>query len=320
VSHSERADQLHDEIPSEAAERLGRSPQSVRLMAASGDLDAVKRGNGWWLDARSVERRRREQPGRGRPLSPAMAWSVLLLASGAPELAGRVAGEAHQPSRGRRWLRDHPLREHFARLRARAVRESFDGHPAEIGRILGRGDVMATGVSVADLIGLHGGANSVEFYAPASARAALIDEHALDEGHGPVLARWVPDELWPVVAAPRAPRAAALLDLLENDDPRARREAARAFQAMTRIELPADPPGPWNAVAELVELLPADWVLIGGLMVQLHAWERGVTDVRATVDADVLAPDGIKPPATLDGSLKAVGAPGGSQALARAER
>ena len=133
---------------------------------------------------------------------------------------------------------------------------------------------------------------------------------------------------------------------------------------MSGIELPGDPPGPWNAVAELVELLPADWVLIGGLMVQLHAWEHGVTDVRATIDVDVLgqarpqralqaidaalvkagfqtappdmdgyahryvrdglivdvlAPDGIKPPATLDGSLKAVGVPGGSQALARAE-
>jgi hypothetical protein len=57
---------------------------------------------------------------------------------------------------------------------------------------------------------------------------------------------------------------------------------------MSGIELPAHPPGPWNAVAELVELLPADWVLIGGLMVQLHAWEHGVTDVRATIDVDVL--------------------------------
>jgi hypothetical protein len=133
---------------------------------------------------------------------------------------------------------------------------------------------------------------------------------------------------------------------------------------MSEIELPADLPGPWEAVGELVELLPADWVLIGGLMVQLHAWEGGMTDVRATVDVDVLgearpqralqaidaalvragfkpsppdfdgyahryvrdelivdvlAPDGIRPPATLDGSLKAVGVPGGSQALARAE-
>jgi hypothetical protein len=105
-------------------------------------------------------------------------------------------------------------------------------------------------------------------------------------------------------------------------------------------------------------------VLIGGLMVQIHAWQRGMSDVRATMDVDVLgqarpqgalpeidaalrragfeavapdldgyahryvrdglivdvlAPDGMNPPPTLDGSLKAVGVPGGSQALARAE-
>jgi hypothetical protein len=101
-------------------------------------------------------------------------------------------------------------------------------------------------------------------------------------------------------------------------------------------------------------------VLIGGLMV--HAWERGMTDVRATLDVDVLgqarpqhalraidaalmsagfdatpdhdgyahryvrddlvdvlAPDGMNPPPTLDGTVKALGVPGGSQALARAE-
>jgi hypothetical protein len=213
----------------EAADRLGRSPEAVRLMAASGELAAVKRGQAWWLDARAVERRRREPIGSGRPLSSAMAWSVLLLASAEPELACQAAGEAHQPSRARRWLRDHPLPEHFPRLRARAAREYFDGHPAEISRILERDDVMASGISVAERIGLHGGADSIEFYAPASARAAIIDEHALEEGYGPVLARWVPDELWPVIRASEAPRAAALVDLLENDDPRARREAASAL-------------------------------------------------------------------------------------------
>jgi hypothetical protein len=133
---------------------------------------------------------------------------------------------------------------------------------------------------------------------------------------------------------------------------------------MSEIELPPGAPGPWAAVGELVDLLPPDWVLIGGLMVQIHAWERGMTDVRATIDVDVLgqarpqgalpqidgalrgagfqavapdldgyahryvrdglivdvlAPDGMNPPPTLDGSSKAVGVPGGSQALARAE-
>lgn len=44
----------------------------------------------------------------------------------------------------------------------------------------------------------------------------------------------------------------------------------------------------WSSVGDLVALLPADWVLIGGLMVQLHALESGAAEVRATTDVDVL--------------------------------
>jgi hypothetical protein len=120
----------------------------------------------------------------------------------------------------------------------------------------------------------------------------------------------------------------------------------------------------WRAVAELTERLPSGWVLIGGLMVQLHAIEHGIIDVRPTKDidllgqarprgtlpaidatlrkdgfdlhepdldgygyryerdgiiVDVLAPDGIKPPPALAGGVTAVGVPGGTQALDRAE-
>jgi len=57
-----------------------------------------------------------------------------------------------------------------------------------------------------------------------------VEEHALEHGDGPVLMRWVRDELWPVVAAEIAPRAAVLVDLLEHDDPRARREAERELR------------------------------------------------------------------------------------------
>jgi hypothetical protein len=119
----------------------------------------------------------------------------------------------------------------------------------------------------------------------------------------------------------------------------------------------------WQALADLVETLPPDWVLIGGLMVQLHAFEHGVVQVRVTGDIDVLgearpqrtlrlidqaleeagfdsgvpdpdgyahrykrgdlivdvmAPDGTGRPPSI-GSRKAVGVPGGSQALRRSE-
>jgi hypothetical protein len=60
---------------------------------------------------------------------------------------------------------------------------------------------------------------------------------------------------------------------------------------MTEIDL--QPPDDesrrlWGNVADLVDLLQAEWVLIGGLMVQLHAFELGAENVRATMDIDVL--------------------------------
>lgn len=136
---------------------------------------------------------------------------------------------------------------------------------------------------------------------------------------------------------------------------------------MTRIDIDLEDEETlrlWTALGELGERLPGEWTLIGGLMVQLHAVEHGITDVRATIDidilgqarpqgalsaidtalqqegfeligpdlddyahryrrnglvVDVLAPDGIKPPARLGAGRKAVGVPGGSQALSRSE-
>jgi hypothetical protein len=120
----------------------------------------------------------------------------------------------------------------------------------------------------------------------------------------------------------------------------------------------------WAAVGDLVDGLPGQWVLIGGLMVQLHTLEHGVTAVRPTRDIDVLgqarpqgaltaidralrdrgfepvfpdldgyahryerdrvvvdllAPEGIEPPPRIGAGGKAIGVPGGSQALARSE-
>jgi hypothetical protein len=120
----------------------------------------------------------------------------------------------------------------------------------------------------------------------------------------------------------------------------------------------------WNQVGELADALPDGWVLVGGLMVQLHAFEHGVTAVRVTRDidllgqartpgklqaldqslreaafelsgldldgygyryerdgmiVDLLAPDGMRNPPAVSPGIKAIGVPGGSQALTRAE-
>jgi excisionase family DNA binding protein len=212
----------------EAADRLGLSEQAIRQMAASGRLDGLKRSGRWWLDARAVERERRHRAGPGRPLSPAMAWSVLLAASGEP--SAPLARHENHPARVRRWLAGHRLPDEAGRLRARARRERFDAHPSELARVLARDDVMKTGISAGELVGLHGGDDEAEGYAPLSHRERMIAEHALVPGDGPLLVRWVDDELWPVVGADIAPRVAVLVDLVEHDDPRARREAARALE------------------------------------------------------------------------------------------
>lgn len=77
---------------------------------------------------------------------------------------------------------------------------------------------------------------------------------------------------------------------------------------MTEIELvPPDDESArlWHGVSELAEMLPASWVLVGGLMVQIHAIEHGIENVRATTDVDVLGqarPQG--PLAAIDKALR----------------
>lgn len=216
----------------DAARRLGLSPAAVRQHIAGGRLAAVKRGRDWWVDARAVERMRRQPARSGRPLSAPTAWAVLLLASGDEAAADRVLRHPRYRSRARAWLREQSLVEDARRLRARASVEEFDVHPSELRRVAERSDVMLTGVSAGGLVGVAGRPSGVEVYAPAGRREALVGEHALAPGHGPIRVRWVPDEIWGVLRADeerRAPRAAVLLDLLESDEPRARREAARAL-------------------------------------------------------------------------------------------
>lgn len=217
----------------EAAVRLGISPAATRQRIASGRLPAIKRGRSWWLDERSVQRHVRQPAVPGRPLSPRMAWAIILLASDEAERAKALASRDRYPSRMRAWLRSHQLSEHGQQLGSRAEAEDFDGHPSELERVLGRSDTLATGVSASDIVGLVGKGPGVEAYAPAGHRAAILREHALAPViGGPLKIRWVPDELWPHLHGDddrRAPRAAILLDLLESDNPRARRESARAL-------------------------------------------------------------------------------------------
>jgi hypothetical protein len=80
---------------------------------------------------------------------------------------------------------------------------------------------------------------------------------------------------------------------------------------MTRVEIDVDDAETlalWEAVGELVARLPGDWVLIGGLMVQLHALQHGDREVRVTVDIDVLGQ--ARPPGALQAIDEALRADG----------
>jgi hypothetical protein len=88
---------------------------------------------------------------------------------------------------------------------------------------------MRTGISAAAEVGLHGGQDEIELYASDDRRELIVAEHGLQARQGSVLMRWVPADIWQHVHGDVAPRVAVLLDLLEHDDPRARREARDAL-------------------------------------------------------------------------------------------
>jgi hypothetical protein len=148
-----------------------------------------------------------------------MAWGILLLASGDNDAAARAVHNA------RYWSR---LQVCLAAIRSPSTRAACVPAPTPRSstptrrnwrRILDRADVLATGISEADAVGLVGGGSAVEVSAPAARRDVLVREHGLESGHGPVRIRWVRDEIWPLLDREhdgRAPRAAVLVDLLET--------------------------------------------------------------------------------------------------------
>jgi hypothetical protein len=60
---------------------------------------------------------------------------------------------------------------------------------------------------------------------------------------------------------------------------------------MKRVDIPPLTGGQresWRGLLEIASALPKGWTLIGGQLVQLHCWEKGVTPLRVTTDADAV--------------------------------
>lgn len=214
----------------EAAAELGVSPRRVRQMLADGVLGGEHVGRAWVIDARQmrqVESRRAEV---GRPWSPMSAWAVLALADGEePDLSPVARSRARKRlAQGLDCVAD--------RLRSRADRRWFYAHPGVLDRLGESSQAVRSGISAA----VEHGADLVigdgfEGYVRAGDIGEFVSRFGLDDqaDRPNVLLRVVSDAAWPFRPGQRsAGRAVVAVDLLESDEPRARRAGAELLKRL----------------------------------------------------------------------------------------
>lgn len=221
---------LDDALPAaDAARLLGLSPQRVRALVAEGALPGRKVAGRWFVDRSAVERRVRDPKLSGRPYSPAHAWGVIALADG--ENAGWL--DSSNRSRLRRLLRERDLRDILPSLARRGRRLELRAHASDLSRIEAEPDVVRSGASAASQHRLEIVAPGVlEAYVPARRLAQLQRRYRLKPSADPNLILHAVEDPWPFASDQRvAPKLAALLDLLDDEDDRSRRAALRALKS-----------------------------------------------------------------------------------------
>lgn len=220
---------LDDSLPaSDAARMLGLSLQRVRALVAEGELPGQKVAGRWFVDRSAVERRIRDPKLSGRPYSPAHAWGLIALAEGEqPRWL-----DASNRSRLRRLLREHELQDILPSLARRGRRLELRAHASDLPRIEAEADVVRSGVSAASDHRLEIVAPGVlEAYVPARRLLQLERRYRLKPSADANVILHVVDGPWPFASDQRvAPRLAAVLDLLDDDDERSRRAAQRALK------------------------------------------------------------------------------------------
>ncbi len=217
-----------DVIPAaDAAHLLGLSRQRVRALVADGELPGQKLAGRWFVDRAAVERRLRDARLAGRPYSAAHAWGLIALAEG--ERADWL--RAPERSRLRARLRSHDMESLAPSLRRRARRIDLRAHASDLPRIEAEADVVRSGVSAASDHRLEIVAPGViDAYVPARRLSELERQYHLRPSRDPNVIFRVIDGPWPFAPDQRvAPRVAAVLDLLEDDDARTRAAARRAL-------------------------------------------------------------------------------------------
>lgn len=231
----------------EAAEQLGVSSERVRQLINAGSLPARRSSAGWLLMADAVAERTRSAARAGRPASPRTAWAILCLLSSALE------SDASEPAACA--VRDRRLRHHVAHLlsvmpdpandperwrlllASRGRTEQMWVHPGMLPRLCADDRVRAGGDRAAAQIGEGlSGTPVCHLYVARSELEKIINKYRLrPDPDGPVRLHAVPEGV-PRELIPGRPGlvvpAAAAADLLDEDDPRARRSALLQLSAM----------------------------------------------------------------------------------------
>lgn len=216
----------------EAAARLKVSQQRARALARNGQLRSIKVGREYLVDAGSVRQRQQVmRPRPGRPLSPRMAWGLLVLASGGdPEWCNPA-----ERSRLRRYLR-RDLEQWPRLLQNRAEVHRVRMLAGPLRKLQGLPGVAEGGISAAARYGLDlmpSGAEH-ELYVPFESfqklnQAGRIKLGALEPN---VLLRVLPERLPMRIAHDGlAPAAAVAVDLLEAGDERSVRAGRQLLES-----------------------------------------------------------------------------------------
>lgn len=213
----------------DAARMLGVSQQRVRALLLEGDLAGQKIAGRWFVDRSAVERRLRDAKIPGRPYSAAHAWGLIALAEG-----GRADWiGAPDRSRLRARLRSHDVESLAPSLRRRARSIGYRAHASDLPRIEAEAEVVRSGVSAASEHQLEIVAPGIlDAYVPARRLPDLERRYHLRRSRDPNVILRAVEAPWPFSSDQRvAPRLAAVLDLLEGDDPRTRAAARRVLKS-----------------------------------------------------------------------------------------
>lgn len=212
----------------DAARELGVSPRRVRKMIQDGRLPAERVGGRWIIDRDSASAPEVSERRPGRPWSPQSAWVVLALASNEePDVPASIRWHA------RRRLDECELVDLVPSLRSRAEKHEYFAHPSVLNDLREDEDVVPSGVSaVPSLVG----GNEFEGYVSVSNLPRVIDEYGLlpEAERANVLLRVVQDEWWRLVNHKPPLESVVIVDLLESNDPRARR-AGRELAAANAV-------------------------------------------------------------------------------------